>query len=316
MARYILRRLILLVPVMLVVGTVSFVLLHLTPGDPAAVMLGPEATAEEVQRLRDRLGLDDPLVVQYARWIGNLVTLDLGESLFLDRSVRTALVDRLAPTLQLTLYSFTLAIVLGVPAGVCAALWRDSLLDRALMTAAVAGSAVPGFVLGIGLIYLFSVSLGWLPTGGYVPLSVDPVEHMRSVLLPVIALGFTSAALPARLVRSSMLDVLSEDYVRTAVAKGLPPSAVAIRHALRSALLPAITVLALRLADLLGGAVIVETVFQIPGMGSLIVNSIARRDFPVIQGAIMLVAVFYVLCNLLADILYMYADPRVRYGRY
>lgn len=316
MARYILRRLILLIPVMLVVGTVSFVLLHLTPGDPAAVMLGPEATAEEVQRLRDRLGLDDPLVVQYARWIGNLVTLDLGNSLFLDRSVRTALVDRLAPTLQLTLYSFTLAIALGIPAGVCAALWRDSLLDRALMMVAAAGAAVPGFVLGIGLIYLFSVRLGWLPTGGYVPFSVDPVEHMRAMLLPVIALGFTSAALPARLVRSSMLDVLSEDYVRTAVAKGLSPSAVAIRHALRSALLPAITVLALRLADLLGGAVIVETVFQIPGMGSLIVNSIARRDFPVIQGAIMLVAVFYVLCNLLADILYMYADPRVRYGRY
>jgi peptide/nickel transport system permease protein len=315
-AGYIVRRIILLIPVMLVVGTVSFVLLHLTPGDPAAVMLGPEATAEEVQELRDRLGLNDSLFVQYARWIGSLVTLDLGDSLFLDRSVRTALFDRLAPTLQLTLYSFTLAILLGIPAGVCAALWRDSLLDRVLMTAAVAGSAVPGFVLGIGLIYVFAVQLGWLPTGGYVPFTTDPVEHIRSMVLPVIALGFTSAALPARLVRSSMLDVLSEDYVRTAVAKGLSPRAVAVRHALRTALLPAITVLALRLADLLGGAVIVETVFQIPGMGSLIVNSIARRDFPVIQGAIMLVTVIYLLCNLLADILYVYADPRVRYGRY
>lgn len=316
MARYILRRMLSLLPVLLVVGTVTFILLHLTPGDPAAVMLGPEATSEEVARLRTRLGLDEPLIVQYARWIGSILTLDFGDSIFLDRSVRTALVDRLAPSLQLTLYSFGLAIVLGVPAGVLAALWRDSILDRLLMTAAVAGAAVPGFVLGIGLIYLFAVTLGWLPTGGYVPLTTSPVEHFRAMLLPVVALGFTSAALPARLVRSSMLDVLSEDYVRTAVAKGLPPRAVAVRHALRSALLPAITVLAVRLADLLGGAVIIETVFQIPGMGSLIVNSIARRDIPVIQGAIMLVAAFYIFCNLLADILYVYADPRVRFGRY
>ena len=316
MAPYIIRRAVLLVPVMLVVGTVTFVLLHLTPGDPAAVMLGPEATPAEVADLRDRLGLNEPLYLQYGQWIAHILRLDFGESIFLDMSVRSALLDRLAPSFQLTLYAFTLSVILGVPAGVLAALWRDSWLDRMLMALAVTGAAVPGFVFGIGLIYLFGVTLGWLPTGGYVPFLEDPVAHMRAMVLPVFALGFTSAALPARLVRSSMLDVLSEDYVRTAVAKGMPPRVVAIQHALRSALLPAITVLAVRLADLLGGAVIVETVFQIPGMGSLIVNSIARRDLPVIQGAVMLFAVFYILCNLLADILYMYADPRVRYGRY
>jgi peptide/nickel transport system permease protein len=301
---------------MLVVGTVTFVLLHLTPGDPAAVMLGPEATPAEVSDLRGRLGLDEPLYLQYGQWIVNLLRLDFGDSIFLGMSVRSALLDRLAPSFQLTLYAFMLSVVIGIPAGVLAALWRDSWLDHALMTVAVTGAAVPSFVLGIGLIYLFGVTLGWLPTGGYVPFLESPLEHLRAMALPALALGFTSAALPARLVRSSMLDVLSEDYVRTAVAKGMPPHVVALRHALRSALLPAITVLAVRLADLLGGAVIVETVFQIPGMGALIVNSIARRDLPVIQGAIMLIAVFYIVCNLLADIAYMYADPRVRFGRY
>jgi peptide/nickel transport system permease protein len=313
MSAQIVRRLLLLLPVALAVGTITFALLHITPGDPAAVMLGPEATPAEVARLRDELGLDDPLLVQYPRWLLDVARLDLGDSIFLDRPVATAIAERIVPTLQLTLYALIIALTLGVPAGVLAALRQHSLLDRALMALAVAGTAIADFFLGILLVLLFAVTLRWLPSGGYVPFLESPVEHLRSMLLPSLALGLSIAGLPARLIRASVLDVLHEDYIRAAVARGLSPSYIATHYALRNALLPAVTVLGYTLGDLLGGAVVVETVFNLPGMGQLVVNSIARRDFPVIQGVVMVIAVCYLLAALLVDVLYLVIDPRVRH---
>jgi peptide/nickel transport system permease protein len=314
MLRYVIRRLILLLPVIAIVGTIVFVLIHITPGDPAAVILGPDATTEQVEQMRERLGLNEPLHMQYINWFAGALRLDFGDSIFLGQPVTEALLDRAQPTLLLTLYALTIQILIGIPAGVLAAVRHNSLLDRILMVISISGAAIPSFFLGIMLILFFAVRLQWLPSGGFVSIADNPVEHAKRMFLPAFALGFTSAGLLARLVRSSMLDVLQEDYIRTAKAKGLPERILVIRHALRNALIPAITVIGYSLGGLLGGAVVTETVFTIPGMGRLVVQSVARRDFPVIQGAILLIAAFYVLANLLVDVLYVYIDPRVRYG--
>lgn len=314
MTAFILRRLVLLIPVLLIVGIVVFTLIHLTPGDPAAVILGPDATPEQVDNLRERLGLNEPLYIQFVKWFGNALRLDFGDSLFIGQPVTTALLDRAQPTGLLTLYSLTLSILIGIPAGVLAAVRRNTIIDRFLMVFSISGAAIPNFFLGILLILLFAVKLRWLPSGGYSDIQDGLWPHLRYMILPSFALGVSSAGLLARLVRSSMLDVLKEDYVRTAFAKGLPERLVVIRHALRNALIPAITVIGVSLGGLLGGAVVTETVFSIPGMGRLVVQSIARRDFPVIQGAVMTIAAIYVLANLIVDVLYVYVDPRVRYG--
>ena len=314
MTAYILRRLVLLIPVILVVGVVVFALVHLTPGDPAAVILGDRASAEDIERLREQLGLNDPLPVQFLRWFGGVVRFDFGESIFIGEPVTSALLDRVQPTLLLTLYALTVQVMIGIPAGVLSAVRHNSILDRVLTVVAISGAAIPTFFLGIILILTFAARLRWLPSGGYVPLTEDPVEHFKAMIMPAFTLGFASAGLLARLVRSSMLDVLREDYVRTAYAKGLPQRMVVIRHALRNALIPALTVIGTSLGALLGGAVVTETVFTIPGMGRLVVQSIARRDYPVIQGAVMTIAMTYVLVNLLVDVLYVYADPRVQLG--
>lgn len=314
MTTYILRRLVLLIPVLLVVAVVVFALVHLTPGDPAAVILGDQATAEDIARLRGQLGLNDPLPVQFARWFVNVLRLDFGESIFLGEPVMQALLNRVSPTLQLTIYALCVQILIGVPAGVAAAVRHNSLLDRVLTVVAISGSAIPTFFLGILLILIFAVRLRWLPSGGYVPLAEDPAAHIKSMLLPAFALGFSAAGLLARMVRSSMLDVMREDYVRTAFAKGMPARIVIVGHALRNALIPALTVIGISVGALLGGAVVTETVFTIPGMGRLVVQSIARRDYPVIQGAIIVIAMTYVVVNLIVDVLYVYVDPRVRLG--
>jgi peptide/nickel transport system permease protein len=314
MTAYILRRLALLIPVLLVVAIVVFALVHLTPGDPAAVILGDRATAEDIARLRNQLGLNDPLPVQFVRWFGNLLRLDFGESIFLGEPVTSALLDRVQPTVLLTLYALLVQVLIGIPAGVAAAVRYNSVLDRVLTVVAISGSAVPTFFLGIMLILIFAVRLRWLPSGGYVPPGEDLVGHIKGMLLPAFALGFSSAGLLARMVRSSMLDVMREDYVRTAFAKGLAEKIVVVRHALRNALIPALTVIGISVGALLGGAVVTETVFTIPGMGRLVVQSIARRDYPVIQGAIIAIAMTYVLVNLIVDVLYVYTDPRVRLG--
>jgi peptide/nickel transport system permease protein len=313
MIAYILRRLVMLVPVLIVVGVVVFGLVHLTPGDPAAVILGDRATPEDIARLRDQLGLNDPLPVQFVRWFSNVLRLDFGESIFLGEPVTQALLDRMQPTVLLTVYALSIEVLIGIPAGVIAAVRYNSPLDRSLTVVAISGSAIPTFFLGILLILIFSVRLRWLPSGGYVPFGEDPAAHLKAMLLPAFALGFSAAGLLARLVRSSMLDVLREDYVRTAFAKGLPEQFVIVRHALRNALIPALTVIGISIGALLGGAVVTETVFTIPGMGRL-VQSIARRDYPVIQGAIIAIAMTYVLVNLVVDVLYVYIDPRVRLG--
>lgn len=312
MGAYILRRLVHLIPVILIVGIIVFTLVHLTPGDPAAVILGDGATPEDVDRLREQLGLNDPLPVQFLSWFGGVLRLDFGESIFLGLPVTEALLDRVAPTGLLTLYALVVQIMIGVPLGVLAAVNHGSTFDRILTGFAISGAAIPTFFLGILLILIFAVKLQWLPAVGYVPIIEDPVEHFKRMLMPAFSLGFSSAGLLARLVRSSMLDVMHEDYVRTALAKGLTGRVVVLRHALRNALIPAITVIGTSIAALLGGAVVTETVFTIPGMGRLVVQSIGRRDYPIIQGAVMAIAVSYVLINLLVDILYVYADPRVR----
>jgi peptide/nickel transport system permease protein len=314
MAAYILRRLVLLIPVILVVGIVVFALVHLTPGDPAAVILGDSATPEALANLRKQLGLNDPLPIQFLRWFGNVLRLDFGESIFMGKPVTTALYERLQPTALLTLYALLVQVAIGVPAGVISAVRHNSVIDRIVTVVSISGAAIPTFFLGILLILLFSVRLRWLPSGGYTPITEDPIAHVKGMVMPAFALGFSSAGLLARLVRSSMLDVLREDYVRTAYAKGLPQRMVVVRHALRNALIPALTVIGTSMGALLGGAVVTEVVFTIPGMGRLVVQSISRRDYPVIQGAIMMIAMTYVIVNLIVDLLYVYIDPRVRLG--
>ena len=299
---------------MLIVGIMVFTLVHLTPGDPAAVILGPDASSSEVEALREQMGFNEPLYVQFVLWFGDVVRGDLGQSYYLGEPVTRALLNRAEPTILLTLYSLTLAIIIGVPIGIVSAVKQNTFIDRLAMMFAISGVAIPNFVLGIFLIMFFAVMLGWLPSGRYENILDDPIQHWRHMIMPTIALGFSSAALLARLVRSSMLDTLKEDYVRTAFAKGVGFKTVVTRHALRNALIPAVTVIGYSVGTLLGGAVVTETVFSLPGMGRLVVNSIARRDYPIIQGAVMAIAVGYVMANLIVDIIYVYIDPRIRYG--
>lgn len=314
MLAYIIRRLIFIIPVLLVVGTVVFALVHLTPGDPAAVILGPEASTEQLQTLREQMGLNEPLPQQFVSWFAGVLRLDLGESYFLDIPVTQAILDRVQPTALLTLYALIIEIAIGLPAGVIAAVKRNSIIDRGIMLISISGAALPSFFLGILLILIFAVQLGWLPSGQYAKINEDPVDHFKHMIMPAFSLGFAGAGLLARLVRSSMLDVLGEDYVRTARAKGLNARDVVAHHALRNALMPAITLIGISVGSLLGGAVVTETVFTLPGMGSLVVQSVLRRDFPVVQGVVMVVAVVYVLTNLLVDVFYAVIDPRITYG--
>jgi peptide/nickel transport system permease protein len=311
---YIIRRLLLLIPVLLIVGIMVFMLIHLIPGDPTTALLGPDATSEQQDALREQLGLNEPLPVQFVDWITDAVRLDFGDSLFLGMPVTEALLDRVQPTGLLTLYSLALAILIAIPSGVLAALRPNSVLDRLMMILSISGAAIPGFFFGILLILLFAVVLGWLPSGGYVDFGEDPIEHFRYMILPTVALGFSAAGLLARMVRSTMLDVLNQDYVRTAYSKGLRERHVVLRHALRNATIPAMTVIGILLATMLGGTVVIETVFNIPGMGRLVVQSVTRRDFPIVQGAVLVVATIEVLVMLLLDVLYVYIDPRIRYG--
>lgn len=314
MGAYILRRLVMLLPVILIVGIFVFLLVHITPGDPASIILGDKATVDQIEQLRNEMGLNDPLPAQFIHWFTNALRLDFGDSIFLGMPVTKALAERAQPTILLTTYALFFEILIGVPAGVIAAVKRDSIIDRLLMVTSIAGAAIPTFFLGIVLILIFAVRLHWVPSGGYTPIQDDWQRHFKGMILPAFTLGFSSAGLLARLVRSSMLDVMRDDYIRTAMAKGLKFRKVVTGHALRNALIPAITVIGYSLGALLGGAVVTETVFTIPGMGRLVVQSISRRDYPLIQGAIMMTAAIYVLVNLLVDVLYVYIDPRIRYG--
>lgn len=313
MKAYLLRRALAVVPVMLVVATVAFVLVHLAPGDPASVIAGPYATGEDVARLRHQLGLDEPLPAQLLRWYGRLLRGDLGDSIFLRRPVLEAILDRAEPTLLLTTFATLVAVLIGVPAGIVSARYHTSVADQSLMVLALLGVSVPNFLLGLLLILVFGVWLGWLPVAGYASLEAGLGLTLRSLLMPAFALGAVQAALVARITRSAMLDVLHEQYVTTGRAKGLPERAVVYKHALKNAMVPTLTVVGITFAVLIGGAVVIETVFNIPGVGRLIISAVSRRDYPVIQGVVLVIALAYSLINLVVDLAYLVLDPRIRY---
>jgi peptide/nickel transport system permease protein len=311
---YIVRRLLAVVPVMVVVVTVVFLLIHLIPGDPVAVILGPDATPAQMAATRTQLGLDRPLHEQLLKFYTRVLSGDLGRSYFLDRPVTQALWERAEPTALLTLSALLVAVVVGVPSGLVAGAYPGSAWDRVLMLGALLGVCIPGFWLSLNFIYLFAVKLGWLPAGGYASVFVDPWAALRFMVLPAVSLGFNQSALIARIARSCMLEVLQQDYIRTARAKGLPQRAVVVVHGFRNALVPVVTVIGITTAILIGGAVVTEIVFNIPGLGRLIISAILRRDYPVVQGVVLVTAAAYVLVNLVVDVLYVFIDPRIRYG--
>ena len=313
MAAFLIRRLLSLVPVLLVVAVVVFMLLRWVPGDPAAVIAGESATAEQVAALRQRMGLDQPMTTQFAIWLGQVLQGDFGESYYFRKPVLELITQRMEPTLALGAFALMLAVVVAVPMGVVAAFSQGSWLDRAVMAASVLGFSTPVFVVGYALMYLFAVELEWLPVQGYARLSEGLWPFLERLLLPGVTLALVYVALVARITRTSVLEVLGEDHVRTARAKGLTEREVLVHHALRNAAVPVLTVIGIGLAVLIGGAVVTESVFAIPGLGRLTVEAVLSRDFPVIQALILLFSVGYVLVNLLIDIGYAFLDPRIRY---
>jgi peptide/nickel transport system permease protein len=310
---YVVRRILAVSPVMAVVVTIVFLLIHLIPGDPVSVMLGPDATSAQIQATRAALGLDRPLHEQLFTFYGRVLRGDLGHSYFLDRPVTRALAERAEPTIVLTLCALLVAMVIGVPSGIVAAAHRGSWWDRGLMLISLLGVCIPGFWLSLNFIFLFAVRLGWLPAAGYASILSEPRAALTYMVLPAVSLGFNQSALIARIARSCMLDVLGQDYIRTARAKGLHPRAVTYVHAFRNALVPVVAVIGITTAILIGGAVITEIVFNIPGLGRLIISAILRRDYPVVQGVVLVTAAAYVLINLMVDLLYAFIDPRIRY---
>ena len=314
MARYVARRLLLLLPAWLIMGSLAFALIRLIPGDPAAVLLGMEATPQAVAELRVRLGLDRPLPVQFALWLGRVLEGELGHSFFLGQPVLQAILGRLPVTLSLTVAALTCAVLIGVPVGLRAATRPNSPTDLGTMAAAVVGLSIPDFALGLGLIFLFAVALPWLPVGGYIPLSRSAGGYLAHLALPAFALGVSQAALIARITRSSMLETLTGDYIRTARAKGLGEAAVVGSHAFRNTLTQVLTVVGNAAVVLLGGAFVVETVFNLPGLGNLVVMAVKRRDYPLVQGCLLLISTVVIVVNLAVDVLYAHVDPRIRYG--
>jgi peptide/nickel transport system permease protein len=310
---YVLRRLLALIPVALVVATVAFVLTHLAPGDPAAIIAGPDAAGEDIARIRRTLGLEQPLHVQLVRWYGRLLQGDLGQSIFLRKPVLDAIADRAEPTVLLTVSAIVVATMIGVPAGVISARYHNTATDQAFMVFALLGISIPNFLLGLLFVLVFGVWLAWFPVAGYAPLEDGWLATARSLVMPAFSLGLVQSALIARIARSSMLDVLREQYVTTGRAKGLAERAIVYKHALRNALVPIVTVIGISFAVLISGAVVVETVFNIPGLGRLIVSAVSRRDYPVVQGVVLVIAGLYMLVNLLVDLSYLLIDPRVKY---
>ncbi|TCT25103.1 peptide/nickel transport system permease protein [Melghiribacillus thermohalophilus] len=333
MLNYIIRRLVFLIPVLLGVTLIAFSLMHLIPGDPARSMLGEKATEEQLEALREELGLNDPLAVQYGRYLGQVVTGDLGKSVKSDISVAEELANRLPATFELTLFAMGVAIFVGVLAGVIAAVKQYSWFDNISMTGALFGVSMPIFWLGLMMIWLFSVKLGWLPPSGRLSHEIELTtitnlylldsiltwnweafwDSFKHLLMPGLALGTIPMAIIARMTRSSMLEVMRQDYIRTANAKGLSRFPVIFQHALKNAFLPVLTVIGLQFGYLLGGAVLTETIFSWPGVGRYVYLSILGRDYPVVQSTILVIAAIFVIVNLITDILYKYFDPRISY---
>lgn len=313
MIGFLVSRLLSLALVLWLVTLIAFAVMRLAPGDPSAVMLGADAPPAAVAEFRRSYGLDRPLPVQYLAWLAHVVRGDLGTSIYLGRPVTTAILERLPVSLTLTLAAFAIAVVLGVALGLAAAYWHDTWVDRLVSLVAALGLSMPSFWLGICLIWLFAVRLSALPSGGFVEPWVDPSRGLQHLLMPAFALGYLQSGLIARMTRTTMLEALGGDFVRVARSKGLGEPAVVVKHAFRNALIPVVTVSGITLAVLFGGAVVVETVFTIPGLGRLLVNAVIRRDFPVVQGTLLLVAAWYVVVNIAVDLVYTVTDPRIRY---
>ena len=313
MLSFVLRRLLATIPVLLFVAVFIFSLLHLSPGDPAAMIAGDMASSEDVARIREKLGLNDALPVQFGRWFWSLLHADFGLSIFSNLPVSTLIGQRLEPTLALTVTTVLWVVLIGVPLGVLAAWRAGTWVDRVVMAIAVVGFSFPSFVIAYLLIFGVSVRLGWLPVQGYSPIGQGMEPFLRSIVLPSVTLGLAYIALIARMTRATMLEVLSQDYVRTARAKGLAERPILFSHALKNAAVPIITTIGAGVALLLSGVVVTESVFAIPGLGRLTVDAILRRDYPIIQGVILVFSASYVLLNLLIDVLYAAVDPRIRY---
>jgi peptide/nickel transport system permease protein len=310
---YIARRLLATIPVMTIVALFVFLLLRLTAGDPAAIIAGDNATSEQVAQIRTRLGLDRPLVEQFAIWIGGILRGDFGESFFFKKQVSQLILDRVEPTLALATTTLLLTIAVSIPLGVLAAWKRGTWVDRAVMGFSVLGFSVPVFVIGYALIYLFAIELAWLPVQGYQRLADGVAGFLERLVLPSATLAVVFVALIARITRASVLDVLNADHVRTARAKGLGELPVLLRHVLRNAAVPIVTVIGIGVAVLIGGVVVTESVYAIPGLGRLVVDAVQARDYPTVQAVILLFSVAYVLINLVVDLSYTVLDPRIRY---
>jgi len=313
--RYLARRLLLLVPVLAGVSVVIFMVLHLSPGDPVEIMLGSQATQEDRARLRAELGLDQPLHVQYGRWLGHVTRGDLGRSLWMKRPVLDEVLGRFKATLVLTGTALLLSSLAGVALGVASAIRPNSVLDRLSAVASLFGASMPTFWLGIVLMVIFALGLGWLPASGMYAAygGGDLRDLLAHLVLPAVTLAAASVTIIARLTRATMLETLGQDYIRTARAKGVVERAVVLRHGLKNALIPIVTVVGVQAGYLLGGAVLTETVFAWPGVGTLMVQGILARDFPLVQGCVLVVALSFVLVNLAVDLLYAWLDPRIRY---
>lgn len=312
---YLLKRLFALIPVLFVVSLVIFLIIHITPGDPATVMLGESATAQDISVLREQLGLNLPLHQQYVEWIVKVFQGDLGESFFMKESVMQSILSHLSPTISLAILAQLVALVIAIPIGIKAAVRRGTTTDQTIMGFSLLGMAVPSFLLALFLILLVGVQLQWLPVAGYKPLEQGLWTHLKYLILPAISLGAIQAALITRMTRSSMLEVLTTNYIKTARAKGVKERGVIYKHALRIAFLPILTVIGQTFGGLITGAVVTESIFNIPGIGQLIINSVERRDYAVIQGVVLFVTTAYVLINLIVDVLYGIIDPRVRLER-
>ena len=313
MGRYVLRRFIAMIPVLFLVSVIVFSLLHLTPGDPATTILGEEATPENLAALRHELGLDQPLPVQYVRWLADVLQGDLGRSLRTNKPVSESIMERLPVTLELTFLAIVISLIIAIPVGIISAMRRNSAVDATSTAIALMGVSLPNFFLAILLIFLFSVRLGWLPPIGYTPFLEDPIDNLKRMAMPAITLGTALAAIVMRMTRSSLLEVLDQDYIRTARAKGLRESRMIRVHAMKNAMIPVVTIVGLQVGGLLGGAIITETIFVQPGIGRLLVDAIFQRDFPIVQGVVLFASVAFLMANLAVDLAYAYLDPRIRY---
>jgi peptide/nickel transport system permease protein len=314
MTAYLIKRTLILIVTLLLVSIVIFAVLLVIPGDPAQIILGINATPETLKSLRQQMGLDRPVIVQYLSYMKRLVVGDLGRSITYDVSITSLIFSRLQVTIPLTILSMIFALLISIPAGIYSSLHRNRLGDYGIMVFSQIGLAVPAFWAGILLILLFAVALHWLPAGGFQAWQGNPVKAFQSLLLPAFSLGFVRAAVLTRMTRSSMLEVLGEDYIRTARSKGLSKRMVVYKHGFRNAIIPIVTIVGLQAGDLLAGAIIIENVFHLPGVGRLVFEAIGQRDLPVIQGVVLLIAVMIVVINFVIDVAYRYLDPRIRYA--